>query len=86
MDRDAFTALGEELLTYPSLLDDLAAVDRPVTVLVGELDQPLRASADDLAAAIPGARLEVIAGAGHSPQEDDPAAWLAALDRHFARL
>jgi pimeloyl-ACP methyl ester carboxylesterase len=85
MDRAAFTALGEELLTYPSLLDALGGIDCPVTVLVGELDHALRPGADDLVAAIPGARLEVIAGAGHSPQDDDPAAWLAALDRHFAR-
>ena len=33
-----------------------------------------------MAATIPGAELVVIPNAGHSPQFENPAAWLAALD------
>ena len=42
------------------------------------------ARADELHATIPGAHLVVIPYAGHSPQEDNPAAWLAWLILVFA--
>jgi 3-oxoadipate enol-lactonase len=85
MDVEAFGALSAELNAYPSVLDGLAGLDLPVTVLVGENDTGLRAGADTLAATIPGAELVVIPGAGHSPQEDDPTAWLAAVTTHLGR-
>jgi pimeloyl-ACP methyl ester carboxylesterase len=86
LDVEAFTTLGEELLVHPSVLPLLACLDLPTTVLVGADDTGLRAAADDLAATIPGAALVVIDGAGHSPQEDQPEAWLAAVEGHLARL
>jgi pimeloyl-ACP methyl ester carboxylesterase len=76
MDPVAFCTLGEELLTYPSMLDDLAALRVPTTVLVGESDHGLRGAADDLAATIPGSTLVVIPDAAHSPQLENQAAWL----------
>ncbi len=85
MDVEAFGALSAALNTYPPLLDDLTKLDLPVTVLVGENDVGLRPGADALAAAIPGAELVVIPGAGHSPQEDDPPTWTAAVSAHLAR-
>lgn len=85
MDAVAFTTLGEELLVHRSVLAELAALDVPTTVMVGENDGGLRGAADDLAAIIPGAVLEVIADAGHSPQTDQPAAWLAVVEAHLAR-
>ena len=85
MDVAAFTTLGEELLVHESVLPQLAGLDLPTTVMVGEDDRGLRGSAEDLAATIPGAVLEVIAGAGHSPQTDQPEAWLAVVEAHLAR-
>ena len=85
MDLEAFTTLGEELLTHASVLPQLAGLDLPTTVLVGEDDTALRGASDDLAATIPGAVLEVIAGAGHSPQADQPEAWLRVVTDHLAR-
>jgi pimeloyl-ACP methyl ester carboxylesterase len=85
MDPVAFVTLGEELLVHPSVLAELAGLDLPTTVMVGESDTGLRGSADDLAATIPGAVLEVIADAGHSPQTDQPEAWLAVVRGHLAR-
>jgi 3-oxoadipate enol-lactonase len=85
MDPAAFVALGHELLTYGSLLDALSTLDVPTTVIVGQDDVGLRSGCETLAATVPGAELVVIAGAGHSPQEDDPAAWLAAVRSHLAR-
>ena len=45
----------------------------------------LRPAADTLAAGIPGAELVIFEGCGHSPQEDDPAAWQAAVLAHLSR-
>lgn len=85
LDVEAIAAFGAELNSYRSMLDQLAALSIPTTVLVGENDTGLRGAADKLAATIPGAELVVIADAGHSPQEDNPVAWLAAVEAHLAR-
>ena len=85
MDPVAFVALAEELFTYPSMLDDLASLTVPTTVIVGEDDTGLRAAADDLAATIPGAVFELIPAAGHPPQLENRAAWLHAVQAHLAR-
>jgi pimeloyl-ACP methyl ester carboxylesterase len=86
MDPVAFTELGEELLTYPSILDQLAGLRIPTTVIVGVNDHGLRSAADDLAATIPGAELVVIPDAAHSPQDENRAAWLAAVEHHLTRV
>ena len=85
LDIEAVAAFGAELNSYPPMLDELSRLNVPTTVLVGENDTGLRAAADKLAATIPGATLVVIPGTGHSPQADDPAAWLAAVEGHLAR-
>jgi pimeloyl-ACP methyl ester carboxylesterase len=85
LDVEAFNTLGRELGTYTSMADRLSEITCPSTVLVGEGDVGLRGSADLLAERIAGAELVVLPG-GHSPQEDDPAAWLAAVQRHLARV
>jgi len=79
-----------------SYLDTLAAVTRfadfpafatinvPTLVIVGEHDRiaPVE-HARVMAAAIPGAQLEIIPGAGHVSNIEAPAAFNAALDRFF---
>jgi pimeloyl-ACP methyl ester carboxylesterase len=67
-------------LANPRLLGRLPAVACPVTVLWGAHD-PLIPTEHGraLAAAIPGARLEVLAGAGHLPAMDAPTAVAAAI-------
>lgn len=85
MDPLAFVAFGEELLDYPSFVDQLATLTQPTTVLVGVNDVGLRAAADLMAATIPGA-LTVIPDAGHNPHAENPAAWLDAVAAHFQRL
>lgn len=84
MDPLAFAAFGTELLEYPSFVDQLSAIGARTTVLVGEDDTGLRAAADTIAAAVPGAQLAVIPGAAHNPHRENPAAWLAAVEQHFA--
>jgi pimeloyl-ACP methyl ester carboxylesterase len=85
MDPVAFTELGEELLSYPSILDRLATLDLPTTVIVGENDTGLRAAADALSSTIPGAVLVVVPDAAHSPQDENRDAWLAAVEQHLTR-
>jgi pimeloyl-ACP methyl ester carboxylesterase len=86
MDPEAFAAFADALGDYPSMVDRLAEISCPTTVIVGENDTGLRASADVLADRIAGAELVVVRDAGHSPQEDQPEAWTAAVRRHLARL
>jgi 2-succinyl-6-hydroxy-2,4-cyclohexadiene-1-carboxylate synthase len=86
MDPEAFIALAGALGEYPSMVERLGEISCPTTVIVGANDTGLRGSADVLAAGIPGATLVVIADAGHSPQEDQPEAWTAAVQHHLAPL
>jgi pimeloyl-ACP methyl ester carboxylesterase len=86
MDVEAFGALGRALGEFPSMLERLGAeVAVPVTVIVGANDLGLRPAADALHEAIPGAALVVIPDAAHSPQDENPAAWLSAVQAHLAR-
>jgi pimeloyl-ACP methyl ester carboxylesterase len=86
MDPVAFVELGEELLTYPSMVEQLATLEIPTTVIVGEHDAALRPAADELAATIAGAVLVVVPDAAHSPQDENRVAWLAAVCDHLARV
>ncbi len=71
---------GAQLGARRHTLDDLAKLDVPTLVIRGESEGPgLVQVADDLARTIPGARLEVIPGAGHSPQMEAPARFNAVL-------
>lgn len=86
MDVEAFDALGRALGEFPSMLERLGAeVTVPVTVLVGEHDTGLRPASDALHAAIPGSELVVIPDAAHSPQDENPEAWLDAVRAHLLR-
>lgn len=61
-------------------LDEVSAIELPVKLVVGEDDKLCPPAAMRLVAErIPGASLEVIAGAGHSPYFETPEAWLGAV-------
>ena len=57
----------------------------PTTLIVGANDGPLPATMQDLQTRITGAVLEVIPGAGHLPNIDQPEAFNSALLRHFSK-
>jgi len=57
------------------LHDRLAAILNPTLVIAGALDPVGWARAERVAAGIPGARLEILAGAGHTPHLETPAAF-----------
>jgi pimeloyl-ACP methyl ester carboxylesterase len=61
------------------VIDSLSSIRVPTLVLVGEHDQTFLAGSRYMAEKIPGAKLEVIAGAGHSPQESHSTELLAHM-------
>ncbi|MGY0055406.1 alpha/beta fold hydrolase [Streptomyces sp. LZ34] len=86
MDAEAFAAFGTELGAYASMLDDLAGLTLPVTVIFGEDDALGGAECAAIAERVPGARISVIPEADHAPHEENREAWLAAVRTHLARL
>ncbi|MEI8239083.1 MAG: alpha/beta hydrolase [Actinomycetota bacterium] len=87
-DPWAMKALGRCLFDDAtiSVRDRLPSIACPVTVIVGELDEPFAKQAPALAAEVPQGHLSVIGGAYHSPQLTHSDAWLAALEGHLARV
>jgi pimeloyl-ACP methyl ester carboxylesterase len=75
-----WAALGREIRDQPDQLAALAAVRCPTLVIVGEQDLPFLGVARDMAETIKGAELAVIPDAGHSPQFENPTAWLGVLE------
>jgi pimeloyl-ACP methyl ester carboxylesterase len=57
------------------VIDGLAGIRVPTLVVVGDRDEPFLAPCQYMAKKIPGARLEIIAGAGHSSNLDQPRAF-----------
>jgi pimeloyl-ACP methyl ester carboxylesterase len=69
---DAFCRSAEALIQHDTA-DRLGAIDAPTLVTVGELDLCLPARfSEELVQRIPGARLTVIAAAGHQPFQELP--------------
>ncbi len=75
-----WATLGRAIGNQPDELALLASVGGPTLVIVGEQDTPFVGVSRDMAATIPGAELAVIPDAGHSPQFENPSAWLQALE------
>ena len=64
----------------------LGALNLPTLVVTGEHDRAVKPDESErLAKAIAGAELQVIADAGHLPQEERPEAFLAAIDGFLTR-
>lgn len=61
------------------VIDGLASVRVPTLIIVGDQDQPFLAPCEYMAKKIPGARFEVIRGAGHSSNLDQPEAFNRVL-------
>jgi pimeloyl-ACP methyl ester carboxylesterase len=55
-----------------AIIDSLLQVRVPTLIVVGDRDTPFIAPCQYMAKKIPGARLEVIADAGHSSNLDQP--------------
>lgn len=67
-------------------LPQVGRISAPTTLVVGANDGPLPQVMQAIQELIAGSVLEVIPGAGHLPNIDQPDAFNAALLRHFARV
>lgn len=74
-----YAAMVPAMLDQADRLPSLGELALPVLVMVGEHDTLFLDDSRRLAGAIPGARLEIVPGAGHNPQHETPDAWLARL-------
>jgi pimeloyl-ACP methyl ester carboxylesterase len=80
MDPAAFAALDGG---RGSVVDRLGEIGCPTLVMVGEQDLPFLEPSDELEKGIPGARRVTIPEAAHSPQLENPEAWLSAVREHL---
>ncbi len=81
MDPEAFATLGANI--FDDVVDQLTAIACPTLVIVGEQDEAFIEPARTMHDAIDGARLEIIAGAAHSPQLERPDVWLELITEHI---
>ncbi|MEJ2185458.1 MAG: alpha/beta fold hydrolase [Gemmatimonadota bacterium] len=71
----------------PDSTRDLAGIDVPVLVVAGEEDAIIPVDVtEDMAESIPGARLDLVPGAGHLAPMEDPATFNRALNTWLASL
>jgi pimeloyl-ACP methyl ester carboxylesterase len=81
-----WSTLACEIARQPDDLPILRELSCPTLVIVGELDVAFVGCSYAMAETIPGARLEVIPEAGHSPQFEAPDHWIDVLERFLAGL
>ncbi|MHB8685416.1 MAG: alpha/beta fold hydrolase [Dehalococcoidia bacterium] len=85
MSVDAFIGAWQALDAWPGTEDRLGAISAPTLIICGDLDLALVAPSKTLAAAIPGATIEIVPECGHSPQYERPDLFNAALRPHLER-
>jgi pimeloyl-ACP methyl ester carboxylesterase len=86
MSVDAYIGAWQGLDAWQGTTERASEIAAPTMVIYGELDAvPLVDAARYLASAIPGAVLEVVPEAAHSPQYERPEIFNAALRRHLDR-
>ena len=75
----ATSRASDDYLGQRPLPDRLAGLGKPLLVIFGERDQRWRSSSAALYRAVPGAKVELLAGVGHSPMIEDPSRTAALL-------
>ena len=83
---EMWVAMVDALYAQEDRIGDLAALDVPTLVIVGELDTEFRATSAAMADAMPNATLEVVPDAGHAPQFENPDAWWKAMAGFLQRV
>jgi pimeloyl-ACP methyl ester carboxylesterase len=82
----AHAARGMLAQTDARVIDLLPSIRVPTLIVLGDKDEPFIAPCEYMAKKIPRARLEVIAGAGHSSNLDQPEAFNRVLSGFLAGL
>jgi pimeloyl-ACP methyl ester carboxylesterase len=85
MSVDGFIGAWHGLTTWAGTTDRAAKIAASTMVIYGDLDKGLIKGANWLAENIPGALLEIVPDAGHSPQYERPELFNSALRRHLDR-
>jgi pimeloyl-ACP methyl ester carboxylesterase len=78
--------LARELAHQSDDLPVFATLRAPLLVIVGQQDEHFVRASNLMVEAIPHAQLAVIPDAGHSPQTENAAAWIAALTGFLSSL
>jgi pimeloyl-ACP methyl ester carboxylesterase len=81
-----WTTIMHEIVNQPDQLEELATLTVPTLGIVGDQDTMFLGPMDDIVKTVPGATLVVVPDAGHSPQFENPPAWLAALQQFLFSL
>jgi pimeloyl-ACP methyl ester carboxylesterase len=81
-----FAAMLQQIPNQADRLPLLGSVTAPTLVVVGAEDTPFLAPSERMAAAIPGARLAVLPGGGHSPQFEAPDVWWEAVSGFLSEI
>lgn len=81
-----WTTMMHEIITQPDQLDNLRSLSVPTLGIVGDQDTMFLEPMDDIVRVVPGARLVVIPDAGHSPQFENPPAWIAAMTEFLTQV
>lgn len=81
-----WTTMMHEILTQPDQLAALRSLAAPTLGVVGDQDTMFLGPMDEIVGAVQSARLVVIPDAGHSPQFENPPAWLAAMQEFLEGL
>jgi len=81
-----FAAMLQQIPAQADRLERLGEITAPTLVVVGEEDTPFVGPSERMAAAIPGGRLAVVPGGGHSPQFEAPDAWWEAVSGFLAEV
>jgi 3-oxoadipate enol-lactonase len=76
---DGYVYAGRALAEREDMTPRLGEINVPTLIMVGEADTPFRRPAEALARGIPGARLEIIPRAAHSPNEETAPVFNALL-------
>ena len=83
---EAYAALVLDIAHQPNQLAELTGVSCPTLVIIGDQDEAFLPDAHAMAGVLPDVELVVVRDAGHSPQFENPDAYLAALEGFLARV
>jgi 2-succinyl-6-hydroxy-2,4-cyclohexadiene-1-carboxylate synthase len=84
MDPVAWDSISSQFPQLPSVVERLGEIRCRTSVIVGAEDLPFLPPADQLEQGIPQVRRVTVPAAAHSPQLENPPAWLDAVRAHLA--
>lgn len=84
--REAYIGGAKAMASRESIVPRLGEIKAPTLVICGENDEPFLEASHIMHQKIPGAKLEIIPGAGHTPQIETPAEFNRILTGFLASI